>query len=578
LPALDQLSQYAAVALFMARVQASQPSFHLTNANAPAVAEICVRLDGLPLAIELAAARVKLFPPEALLARLSSRLALLTGGARDLPARQQTLRHTIAWSYDLLNDDEQTLFRRLGVFVGGCTLEASEAVTTLNAQTARPEPAAGFERSSVLDGIAGLLDKSLLRQSADGDEPRLIMLETIREYALEQLELSGEAAAIRRQHAAYYLTLAEAAEAPLRGDSQLHRARLEIEHDNLRAALAWALGSDDADVFVRLAGALGRFWEVQGHFSEAVGWLAHAVARSSTVSVAVRAKALYHAGCLAYDPAGHLAAGERLEQSLALYQELGRPQEIADVLVALGERAWNMGDYARAESWYEAALSLFRNIGDQHGMAGVLIDLGASALWQGDYRRAGALLDEALALFRSLGDTHGIANGPRMLGHLARAQGEDARAAVCYDEALTLAQAAGNKEMIGSIRHNQAYLALHQGEHARAEALLVESLMVTRAVGHWNQIAYGLAVMGGVAVAQGQPERAARLLGAAEASFDASGHIVGQTERAEHDGYIAAARAELGEEAFAAAWERGRALRVEQAIAEAVDDAAASIT
>ncbi|HEY3228469.1 MAG TPA: helix-turn-helix domain-containing protein, partial [Roseiflexaceae bacterium] len=207
LPALDQLSQYAAVALFIQRVQASQPSFQVTNANAPAVAEICARLDGLPLAIELAAARVKLFPPEALLARLSSRLALLTGGARDLPARQQTLRHTIAWSYDLLNDDEQTLFRRLGVFVGGCTLEAVEAVTTLNVPT--------FQRSNVLDGLAALVDKSLLRQSADGDEPRLIMLETIREYALEQLELSDEAAAIRRQHAAYYLTLAEAAEAPL---------------------------------------------------------------------------------------------------------------------------------------------------------------------------------------------------------------------------------------------------------------------------------------------------------------------------------------------------------------------------
>ncbi|HEX9372438.1 MAG TPA: tetratricopeptide repeat protein, partial [Roseiflexaceae bacterium] len=483
LPPLDQLSQYAAVALFIQRVQASQPSFQVTNANAPAVAQISVRLDGLPLAIELAAARVKLFPPEALLARLSSRLALLTGGARDLPARQQTLRHTIAWSYDLLNEAEQALFRRLGVFVGGCTLEASEAVSTLNVQTAGPEPAAGFEPSSVLDRIAGLLDKSLVRQAADGDEPRLIMLETIREYALEQLELRGEAAAVRRQHAAYYLTLAETAEAPLRGASQLHRARLETEHDNLRAALAWAQGSDDAEMFVRLAGALGRFWQMQGHFSEAVAWLAHAVARSSTVSAAVRAKALYQAGRFSYDQASHLAAGGWLEQSLALYQELGRPQEIADVLVALGERAWNMGDYARAETWYEAALPLFRNIGDQHGMASVLMDLGSAALWQSDYWRAGALFDEALALFRSLGDTNGIARGFLNLGHLARAQEDDARAAACYDEALTLAQAAGNKDMIGSIRHNQAYLALHQGEHARAEALLVESLVVSRAVG-----------------------------------------------------------------------------------------------
>jgi tetratricopeptide (TPR) repeat protein len=187
---------------------------------------------------------------------------------------------------------------------------------------------------------------------------------------------------------------------------------------------------------------------------------------------------------------------------------------------------------------------------------------------------ARARFDEALALFRSLGDTYGIGHGLEVLGHLARAQGDDARAAACYDEALTLAQAAGDKDMIGSLRHNQAYLALHQGEHARAEALLVESLVVSRAVGTWNQIAYGLAVMGGVAVAQGQPERAARLLGAAEAWFDAIGFGVGPTERAEHDGYIAAARAELGEEAFAAAWAAGRALTLEQAIAEAVDEAA----
>ncbi|HEY3230139.1 MAG TPA: tetratricopeptide repeat protein, partial [Roseiflexaceae bacterium] len=365
--------------------------------------------------------------------------------------------------------------------------------------------------------------------------------------------------------------LAEAAEAPLRGASQLHRARLETEHDNLRAALTWARGSDDADVFVRLAGALGRFWDIQGYITEAQTWLVHAVARSSTVGAAVRAKALYQAGLLVYDTAGHLAEGEWLEQSLALYQELGRPQEIADVLVALGGRALGMGDYARAETWYEASLPLFRNIGDHIETAGVLLRLGAVARSRADYIRAGALLEEGLALARSLGYTFGIAMGSLQLGHLARAQGDDARSAACYDEALTLAQAAGYKGMIGSVRHNQAYLALHQGQHARAEALLVESLVVSRTVEDWNQIAYGLAVMGGVAVAQGQPECAARLLGAAEAWFDTIGHIIGQTERAEHDGYIAAARAQLGEEAFAAAWAAGRAMTIEQAVEEALD-------
>jgi predicted ATPase len=554
LPDLDKLRQYAAVALFVARAQAVQPAFQMTAVNAPIVATICARLDGLPLALELAAARLKLFPPEALLARLSNRLSLLTGGPHDLPARQQTIRAAIAWSYDLLDEAEQALFRRLGVFVGGFTLEAAEAVC-------------GTE---VVDDLSALVDKSLVHPAATGEEPRYTMLETIREYTLEQLELSGEAAAVRRQHAAYYLSLVEAAEEPLRAASPPHLARLETEYDNVRAALIWARGSDDAEVFVRLAGALGLFWTLQGYHSEALVWLKHAVARSNTVGTAIRAKALYQAGWFAnsnYDPFADSAQGSRwLEQSLALYQELEHLQGMADLMAALGWSAWD----GPSDTRLEASLPLYRKIGDHHAAARVLLQLGALARMQCDYIRAGALLDEGLALSRNLANTSHITFGSLQLGHVARALGDDARAAACYDEACRLAQAGGYKDDLASIYHNQAYLALHQGQPGRAEALLVESIVLSRTVGHWTQVVYGLEVMGGVAVAQGQPERAVRLLGAGEAYLARTKQSFGQPERGEHDSYIAAARTQLGKEAFATAWAEGQAMTLEEAVAYAL--------
>jgi predicted ATPase len=292
LPDLVALSQYEAVVLFIQRAQAIKPEFELTSANARAVVEICARLDGLPLAIELAAARIKLLPPQALLARLSQRLAVLTSGAQDVPERQQTLRETIDWSYDLLEEDEKRLFRRLSVFVGGCTIEAAEAVCNANRDL----------EEDVLDVVTRLVDKNLLRQAAESDgEPRLLMLETIREYGLERLKASGEAESLRWRHASFFLAMAEETELKLRSTEQsTWRRRLEAEHDNLRAVLRWTLERQEAEIGLRLAGALLIFWRYCNHPREGRSWCEQVLAQpGARVRTAARASALRAAGATA---------------------------------------------------------------------------------------------------------------------------------------------------------------------------------------------------------------------------------------------------------------------------------------
>jgi predicted ATPase/DNA-binding SARP family transcriptional activator len=318
LPTVEALSQYAAVALFIQRALDVRPDFAITNENAPAVAEICHRLDGLPLAIELAAARVKLFPPQALLARLNSRLKLLTGGARDLPVRQQTLRSAIAWSYDLLGEGDKTLFRRLCVFAGGATLEAIQAVCDA-------EDDLGVD---VLDGVASLVGKSLLQQDETADdEPRFRMLETIREYAAERLTESGEAEPLARCHVDYFLGLAEEAEHGFESTEQLvWLARLDADHDNLRAALRWAVEHEEGrEIGLRLAGALQDFWVTRGHRHEGWQWLESALARARAIGrTAARAKCLCGSGRLAEAQYEYEAARLLLQESVAIYRELGR--------------------------------------------------------------------------------------------------------------------------------------------------------------------------------------------------------------------------------------------------------------
>src|SRR6266702_8444926 len=459
LPDLVALSQYEAVVLFIARAQAVKPDFQVTNANAPAVAEICARLDGLPLAIELAAARSKLLPPQALLARLGQRLAVLTSRERDRPSRQQTLRNTIAWSYHLLDADEQRLFRRLSVFAGGCRLSAIEAMcSTLGDQV---EPA--------LDTVATLIDKSLLQQTEqEGEEPRLLMLETIREYGLEVLAASGEMESTRQAHALYYVRLSEEAEPELTGPRQaIWLERLEREHDNLRAALQWGLvpGEDGhrREMALRLGGALRQFWIVHGHLSEGRNFLERALVESKGVPASVQVKAFVTAANLANKQGDNDRTEVLAETSRALYQELGDTQGIALSLRLLAGVAGRRGTLTAARMLNEEALALFREVSDKEGAAWSLQNMGLLTIAQGEFAEAHALLEESLAFHRELGNKAGMAHA---LWALASAlfdfQGSPSTIRALLEESLALSEEVGDKEASGSSFSLSGKLALSQ--------------------------------------------------------------------------------------------------------------------
>jgi tetratricopeptide (TPR) repeat protein len=381
------------------------PAFQLSAANARTIAEICVRLDGLPLALELAAARVKLFPPLALLARLEQRLDVLTSGARDAPARQQSLRSTIAWSYDLLNAEEQRLFRRLSVFVGGCTLQAIEALcAALDTSNAAGQ---------VLDRVVSLIDKSLLQQTEqEGEEPRLVMLETIREYGREALSTRGEAEVTQGAHAAYYLALAEEAEPRLtRAGKGRWLERLQREHENLRVAVSWLVMHKEQESALRLVGAMWRFWWMRGYLSEGRAELARALAGSrGVVATPVWAKALHAAGTLAAAQGDFEQSETLCGESLALFRALKDSRGSATSLTMLGSVTLQRSDFAAARSLLEEAVTLFREVDDKDNITLALASLASVALEQGEYAKARALVEEAAMLSREGGDSWSIAN------------------------------------------------------------------------------------------------------------------------------------------------------------------------
>jgi predicted ATPase len=572
LPRLESLSQYASVELFVQRAQAIKPEFHLTNETAPAVAEICYRLDGLPLAIELAAARVKLLPPRAMLARLEHRLEFLTSGARDLPARQQTLRNAIAWSYDLLDENERKLFRRLSVFVGGCTLDAAEAVARDNVERER-----GSERApgSVLDQLSSLLDKSLLREvEAANGEPRFVMLELLREFGLEQLEASGEQETIRHRHANFFLALAEQAEASLESGEQLEwMNRMEREHDNLRAALEWSKTAEDAgELCLRLAGTLGLFWEVRGYFSEGRERLSAVLSiKTAQARTAARAKLLARAAELAFRQSDYPATVSFAGESLAISREIGDKRGIASALIKLGNAATEAGDYATAPGFLEEALTIWRDLEDKHGTARALINLGWAALRSGDYQLADERLEEALILSRELGDTRGIGFALSGLGEVALRQGDYARATRLVEESLELRRQIGNKWGVGVSLGTLGWVAMREGDWNRALARLGESLEVRREIGDKSGSAWCLERLAEVAMAEGQAEKAVRIFGAASTLRTSIGSVIDAVDQPEYKRTLAALRAELGEAHFTAAWTEGGKLTLEQAVAYARD-------
>lgn len=502
--ASELLSQSAVAQLFAERAVAARPDFAITNENAPAVAELCQRLDGLPLAIELAAARSTLFSPEAMLARLGSRLQLLTGGPRDVPARQQTLRNTIAWSYDLLTDSEQKLFRRLCVFIGGRTLDAIAGVCT----------AAGDLDLDIVDGLASLVDKSLLWQDATASrEPWFLMIETIREYGLEQLERSGEAQATRRAHAHYYLQLAEQSEPHLWGGAQEQWLdRLEQEHDNLRVALAWHIGQEEGiAAALRMAGCLWRFWDVRGHWTEGLQWLEQALSSRAGPAPAHRWLALHGAGNLSLDLGEYARAKAYYEESLVVTQRLKMQHGIANSLLNLSQVTFYQGDLRHAIALQEQSLAIHRALGNNIGIALALHNLASMLEQQGQYDRAATLAEESLARYKELRDSRGMAWALQDLALLAHRRGAHERARTLLEECRAIYDKLGAKNDLARVLNDLGELVDDQGEYESAGALYEESLRLAAELGDRRCQAAALNNLGRLAHRTGGQERAVLL-------------------------------------------------------------------
>lgn len=523
LPYVDAVSAHnldksEAVSLFVRRAQMTQPHFALNDANAHAIAQICTRLDGLPLAIEMAAARCKLLTPQMLLERLAgtddaSPLGALAGGSRDAPPRHRTLRDTIAWSYNLLDEDEKTLFARLAVFRGGRSLEAIEAVCGEGLSI------------DVLDGLASLVDKSLVQQKeATNGEPRFVLLEMIQEYAREQLEARGEAETSRRRHAEYFVTLAEHAEPELR----LSRfgywcQRFEYELDNLRAVLAWALAAGDVALGVRLAAALGLFWYSKGYHVEGIRWTQLLL--------------------------------ERLDETPAIYH--------AKFLLSSGRLTW-MVDLDAAASLIARALQVSRELGDQLQVAWALAFQGN--VMMRDPAAAMVIAESSLAMFHEMNHQPGIAQALNIIGELARISGDDERAKQAYEESLAVCQQTGEVLRVCYNYANLAYIAQHEGEHARALALVRKSLQLSHHEVEVRDIAAFVVTYAGSIAALGQFELAARLLGVSEAALERIGAFYQPTDKPEIHRIIEEVRAQLDDAAFQTALAEGREMSLEAAV------------
>ena len=521
---LEALASSAAVQLFVGRARAVRPNFTPTQQNAAAVAAICHRLDGLPLAIELAAARVRHLPPPELLVRLAHRLPLLTGGPRDQPARLQTMRDAIAWSHDLLSPEEQALFRRLAVFAGGFTLKAAEAVVT--------KVGASASETDLLDVLGQLVDKSLVYRVDHPDgEPRVGMLETIREFALEQLIACDEETILRDAHAAYFLTLVE------RSDREHSHAQEQIEYvprpggdqDNLRAGLNWFEASGQTERFLRLATSAAGLWDVLGQYHEGLDWLQRALAISGNSAPSVRMRALRRLGVLAGNSGRYPLADAAAEEGLALAQALGDQAGMGWALVGLGIQASRQGDLTRELVLEQQALAHFREAEDRYGQAHVLSNLGDTAYTMQDYARAASWTAEALVVGRELPDKRYYTPALNSLGQLAFARHDVAEASNCY----------------------------------------IESAQVSTAIGDAMGVAAAVSGLAGVALLRQDAERATRWLAAAQAYLDHIGAATIGTE-AQYGRALAVARAALSALAFEAAWAAGRELPIQRATPEAI--------
>ena len=604
LPALEDLAQIEAVRLFVERAANAQPNFTLTAQEAPAVAQICQRLDGIPLAIELAAARVKVLSVEQIATRLDDRFRLLTSGSRTALPRQQTLRALIDWSYSLLTEAERIVFWRLAVFVGGWTLEAAEAVCA----------AGSIESYEVLDLLTRLVDKSLVITTERAGAARYRRLETIRQYSIEKLRESGEEASVQAKHFDFFVQLAETAEPKLTSASQMDwLERLEAEHDNLRAALKWSLESQPASA-LRLAGALGRFWDVHGYFTEGRSWLEAALAKAGAAPSTSRAAGLRWAGLLARRQGDYEHAKELLKESLDLSRilddqlgivaslndlgytadlqgdtawakdlfaeslELGRmlkdDASIAWALHYLGNIAWKQGDAATARRYFEESLGIRRKTGDRVSLAKSLYSLGGVADAQGDYAVAQRFLEESLVITREIGERRQTALTLAALGEIVSARGDLEAARRFHEEGLASARELGDKFIIAYALEGLGNDASAQADFAGAGQFFEASINIRCEMGDKDGIATCLEGFARVAAGRGCAIEAAHLYAAAEKLRNEIGNSLMAGEQADYDRAVANVRAQLEAVSFETAWAAGLAMTIENAIGYALETVA----
>ena len=589
------IADYPAVQLFSQRARLVRTDFSLTKANQYAVAEICQRLDGLPLALELAAARVHLLPPAALLQRLTPRLALLTGGPRDLPARQQTMRAALAWSYDLLDEGEKRLYRRLAVFMGSFTLEAAAAVAGEG----------GTDSDALLatlEGVSSLTDKSLVQhgETIDG-EPRFHLLEMVHEYGLERLTESGELDLLRERHARYYLGVAQAAAPEIwRPRPAEWFAHLDAEHNNLREALRWWLSRGEGEEGLKLAGSIWRFWYIRGYYAEGRRWLEQALAQGQTASAGVRALALYGMANLAFAQGDPPVVHRCLEESMALWKEVGDREGLAASLHVLANMALNQGDYLRARALEEEGLVIDRALNNTYGIARKLQCLGLALYRLGEYSAARTMLEEDLGLLHSLGDRVTVPYAQNFLAITLRAEGRYAEARALHESSLAIQEAIGDQFGMPGTLHNLGIITALLGEPEEGERLCIESLRLAQKLGkkrdtglpsitlgymaqhrgdgptalaHFHRAlslfaelddrfegARCLAGLAGVLWAYDERELATRLVSAADGLLERGSGRLEPRERADYESSVSPIRAAVSEGQLAAAWAAGQTL------------------
>ncbi len=609
IPTLNEVSGVSSVQLFMERAQAAVPAFELTQANCAAVAAICRRLDGLPLALELAAARMRSLSPTEVLARLDHILPLLVGGSRDLPSRHQTMRETINWSHELLGPAEQAIFRRLSIFASGWTLAAAEEVTAWRE----------IAVEDVVDLISALVEQSLVVVDTTSDNAtRYRMLEPIRQFAARRAEEAGEWETLADQHLGWCLSLAQQAAKEMIGPAQQQWLdRLEREHDDMRAALAWCEQDRSRSTSgLRLATALWRFWETRGYLTEGRRWMEHAITAAPDAPTILRGEAFNVAGNLAFDQGDYPRASTLIETSLTLRREIGDMRGIGLSLNDLANVYLGQGEYERASTLYAEALALFREHATEWEIAIALHNTGMTLGYRGEYVRAFELLEEALAIWEEIGEMSLRARVVDVMGEISRRQGDLDRAQRWHEASLTLRQQVGDTRGTALTLNNLGKVARYRGDYAEATRLIEESLQLRQMIGARFGIASSLSSLADIARSQGDwrrardlyqasinerwqlrindgladclhgladvarsagdSQRAARLLGASEAMRESMLQIVSPIDRPDYERTLAAIRDSMTPDEFDTARAAGRALTVDQAIAEALGDGSES--